>query len=56
MTGGAGVEDGPFLYGIGIGADCFQQDRSCKGIVVGGDQMRVRKINIGVYFIAVVRP
>ncbi len=56
MAGGTIVEDGPSLYGGGIGVDCLQQDRSCKGIVVGGDQTRVSKINIGVYFIAVVRP
>lgn len=56
MAGGTRVEDGPSLYGGSIGADCLQQDRSCKGIVAGGDRTRVSKINIGVYFIAVVRP
>ncbi len=53
MAGGDRVEDGPAFDGDGIGVDCFQKDRGCKGIVVGGDQTRICKINIGVYFIAV---
>ena len=57
MAGGTGVEDGPSLDGVGIGVDHLYKDRSCKGVVVGGDQTRDCKINIGVYFIAViVRP
>ena len=57
MTGSAKVVDGSAFDGGGIGVDRFQKDRSSKGVVVGGDQMTICKIYIGVYFIAVfIRP
>ena len=57
MAGGARIKDGPSVDGGGISVDCLLKDRSCKGIIAGGDRMRAFKINIGIYFTAViVRP
>ncbi len=37
----SGVMDGPSLYGGSININCFEEDRGCKGIVVGGGWMTI---------------
>ncbi len=37
VAGGTKVMDGLLFDGFGIGINCLEKDRSCEGIVVGGD-------------------
>ncbi len=47
---GTGVEDGPLFDGFGVDINRLEKDRSCKGVIVGGDQTRRSKFNITIYF------